>query len=278
MGATQETLQRGGLNKHLFEMANIRDQCSWVHAGDPQSATLKAMDLVRAATARAALLEPFADVIPTVVPAALVVGGGLAGMTAALNLADQGLSVYLVEKEQHLGGMARRIQRTLEGSSPQRLAERLALRVKTHRNIELLTEASVQSISGNAGHFKVQVQQHGEFSALDCGAIILATGGVPYQPTACDHGYGENPRVITQLEFEKRLLTGGMAPPRTTVMMQCIGSRSDEFPLCSRVCCAGAVKNAILLKEKDPSAAVYIFFRDVRTFGFKESYYQKFGN
>lgn len=270
----QETVQRGGLNKHLFEMANIRDQCAWVHAGDPQAATRKAMDLVRAATARAALLEPFADVVTTVVPAALVVGGGVAGMTAALNLADQGLSVYLVEKEQHLGGMARRIQRTLEGGSPWRLAERLALRVKTHRKIELLMEASVHNVSGNAGHFKVQVQQHGAPSSIDCGAVILATGGIPYQPAVSDYGYGENPRVLTQLELEQKILAGGMTPPRTTVMVQCVGSRNDEFPLCSRVCCAGAVKNAILLKQKDPAAAVYIFYRDVRTFGFKEAYYK----
>jgi heterodisulfide reductase subunit A2 len=271
----QQTLQMAGLNKHLFEMANIRDQCSWVHGSDPQAATAKSKDLVRAAVARATLLEPFVDLATEVIPSALVIGGGLAGMTAAVNLADQGLSVHLVEKELKLGGMAARIHHTLEGHSPRRIAERLALRVKTHRNISLLTGTSVRDISGNAGRFKALLQHNGEPLEMECGAVIIATGGTPYQPTSTDYGYGEDPRVITQLELEERLMTGKIAPPHTTVMIQCIGSRNEEFPLCSRVCCSGAVKNAILLMEKNPQASVYILYRDIRTFGFKEEYYRK---
>ncbi len=271
----QETLQAAGVNKHFFEMANIRDQCAWVHGSDPQAATDKAKDLVRAAVSRAALLEPFEDVATPVVPAALIVGGGLAGMTAALNLADQGLRVHLLEKEEELGGMARRIRRTLEGVSLRRLAERLALRVRSHRNISLLTATTIQDISGNAGRFKAIVQQNGEAFSLECGAVILATGGAPYQPATDDYGYGKHPRVITQLQLEEGLVTGTIDAPQTTVMIQCIGSRNDEFPLCSRVCCAAAVKNGILLMEKNPAASVYILYRDVRTFGFKEEYYRK---
>ncbi|MCK8604256.1 CoB--CoM heterodisulfide reductase iron-sulfur subunit A family protein [Desulfoferrobacter suflitae] len=271
----QETLQRAGLNKHFFEMANIRDQCSWVHADDAHAATDKAKDLVRAAVARAALLEPFDDVATEVVPSALVIGGGLAGMTAALNLADQGLTVHLVEKEEQLGGMARRIHHTLEGGSPRRMAERLALRVKSHRNIALRTAATVQAISGNAGRFKALVQQNGASFDIECGAVILAAGGSPYRPASSDYGYGEHPKVVTQLELEERIMSGKGALPQTTVMIQCIGSRNDDFPLCSRVCCAAAVKNSILLLEKNPAASVYILYRDVRTFGFKEEYYRK---
>lgn len=271
----QETLQRAGLNKHFFDMANIRDQCAWVHGSDPQAAADKAKDLLRAAVFRAALLEPFEDMASEVVAAALVIGGGLAGMTAALNLADQGLAVHLVEKERHLGGMARRIHRTLEGHYPKRMAERLALRVKSHRNIALLTSATVQAISGNVGHFTALVEQDGKTSSIECGAIILATGGSPYHPAASDYGYGEHAKVLTQLELEEGIMTRKITPPQTAVMIQCIGSRNDEFPLCSRVCCAGAVKNAILLMEKNPAASVYILYRDVRTFGFKEEYYRK---
>jgi heterodisulfide reductase subunit A len=269
----QETLQQAGLNKYLFEMANIRDQCSWVHGNNLEAAVKKAEQLIRAAVARAALLEPFEDVVTEVVPSALIIGGGLAGMTAALNLADQGLHAAVVEKDRELGGIAREIHHTLEGLSPRHIAEKLALRVKTHRNISLYTESTVREISGGAGRFKATLEQNGQSVSLELGAVILATGGQPYHPT--EYFYGRHPKVVTQLELEKRLFTRQTPLPQMTVMIQCVGSRNEEFPLCSRICCSGAVKNAILLMEKNPAGSVYVLYRDVRTFGFKEEYYRK---
>jgi heterodisulfide reductase subunit A len=269
----RETLQQAGLNQYLFEMANIRDQCSWVHGQEPEAATEKSKQLVRAAVARAALLEPIRDVVTLVVPRALVIGGGLAGMTAALTLADQDVSVILVEQGSELGGMARDIHYTLEGHSPRRTAENLALRVKSHRSVTVYTGASVKSVSGGPGHFSGKIAHDGQILDVDFGAIVIATGGRPYEPT--EYSYGEHPSVVTQLELEKRIFSGNGGLPRTTVMIQCIGSRREDFRLCSRVCCAAAVKNSIRLLEKNPEGSVYVLYRDVRTFGFKEEYYKR---
>jgi heterodisulfide reductase subunit A len=269
----RETLRQAGLNKYLFEMANIRDQCSWVHGSHPEAAANKARDLIRAAVSRAAFLEPLVDVATKVVPRGLVIGGGLAGMTAALTLADQGLSAVLVEKQARLGGIAREIHQTLEGNSPRRLAEQLASRVTSHRNITLLTETTLTEITGGAGRFHATLSQNGAAFPVECGAVIVAIGAESYRPT--EYLYGQHPSVMTQLELERKLFTGGESLPETTVMIQCVGSRTEEFPLCSRVCCAAAVKNAIRLVERRRGASVYILYRDVRTFGFKEEYYRR---
>jgi len=269
----RETLQRAGLNPYLFEMANIRDQCSWVHGSDPEAATAKARQLIQAATARATLLEPVFDVATPVVRRALVLGAGLAGMTAALNLADQGIPVLLVEKEPQPGGAAREIYRTLEGLSPRRMAGNLSLRVKTHRNIHLFTRCSLEAVSGAPGHFTGILRRDGVAHRVEFGAVLVATGGRPYRPS--EHFYGQDPRVLTQLDLEKRLFEDRSFLPGTTVMLQCVGSRRDDFPLCSRVCCAAAVKNAVGLMERNPRGAVYVLYRDIRTFGFKEEYYKK---
>ncbi|NTV43244.1 MAG: FAD-dependent oxidoreductase, partial [Syntrophobacteraceae bacterium] len=283
----QETLQQARLNKHLFEMANIRDHCSWVHADDPGAALEKAKALIRGATARVALLEAFDDIVTPVISTALVIGGGLAGMTAALNLADQGIPVVLVEREARLGGMARQIHHTLEGLSPRRMAERTASRVKSHRNIFLYTQSTVKSVTGRAGDFRVTLEHWsatadgGESRPVPTqttrsfGAVILATGGQPYRPTPSEYLFSKHPGVITQLDLEKQLVTDQTPPPETTVMIQCVGSRRPDFPLCSRICCGAAVKNAIRLLEKDPECRVYVLYRDIRTFGFKEEYYRK---
>jgi heterodisulfide reductase subunit A2 len=269
----RETLQQAGLNKYLFEMANIRDQCSWVHGQDPDAATDKARNLVGAAVARAALLEPIEEAVTRVVSQALIVGAGLAGMTAALSLADQGISVMLVEKSTRIGGIAGEIHHALEGHSPRQMVEDLALRVKTNKSITLLTEASLSSLGGGPGDFNGTVEQNGRTIPVACGAVIVATGGEPYRPS--EYFYGQHPAVVTQLELEKRLFENSNPMPNATVMIQCVGSRNEEFALCSRVCCSAAIKNAIRLKETNPSGAVYILYRDIRTFGFKEEYYRR---
>ncbi len=270
----RETLQQAGLNKYLFEMANIRDQCAWVHASKPEKALEKAKNLIRAAVNRAALLEPIQDTISPVTRRALVIGGGLAGMTAALTLADLGIPVVLIEKENQLGGMAREIHHTLEGLSPRRLAANLDLRVRMHQNIELRTGTEIAGVEGGPGNFTATLRDNsGAPGSAAAGALIVATGGEPYRPG--EYFYGDHPAVVTQLELEKQLFTGRGAPPRTTVMIQCVGSRRDDFGLCSRVCCSAAVKNAIRLLEKHPDCSVYVLYRDIRTYGFKEEYYRK---
>ncbi|MGV8073438.1 MAG: FAD-dependent oxidoreductase, partial [Syntrophobacteraceae bacterium] len=269
----QETLQEAGLNKYLFEMANIRDQCAWVHGGEPDAATDKARQLISGAVSRAAMLEPIRESVTEVAHRGLVIGGGLAGMTAALSLADQGIPTTLVEKDADLGGMARDIYYTLEGHSPRDLTDNLISRVKTHRNISLFTGAAVRKVTGGPGHFVGIIKQNGTEISGDFGAVIIATGGEPYRPT--EYFYGQHPLVVTQLELEKRIFTGQGPIPDTTVMIQCVGSRTDDFPLCSRVCCSAAVKNAIQLRKKNPKSSVYILYRDIRTFGFKEEYYKQ---
>jgi heterodisulfide reductase subunit A-like polyferredoxin len=270
----RETLRGAGVNKYLFEMANIRDQCAWVHAAEPENAFEKARNLIRGAVKRAALLEPLQDTSSAVTRRAMVVGGGLAGMTAALALADQGIPVLLVEKEERLGGLARGIRRTLEGLSPGRMAENLELRVRMHGNIDLSTKTEVTGLDGGPGNFAVSLGRNGAPPVpATVGALIVATGGEPYQPS--EYFHGEHPSVMTQLELERRLFTGQGAAPGTTVMIQCVGSRREDFGLCSRVCCAAAVKNAIRLLEGNPDASVYVFYRDIRTYGFKEEYYKK---
>ncbi len=268
----RETLERAGINKYLLEMANIRDQCSWVHAQDPKAATTKARDLIRAAAARATLLEPIIEVSSVVTPRALVVGGGLAGMTAALKLAEQGFGTVLVEKDAHLGGMARLIHRTLEGISPRDLAADLALRIENQPLVSLYRSTRIQTITGGAGRFTATLEQHGQELIEEVGAVIVACGGVPYQPV--EYHYGQHPAVVTQLELEDRRFNDPDFRPKVTVMIQCIGSRRDDFPLCSRICCGAAVKNAIGIKERNPEAAVYVLYRDIRTYGFKEDYYK----
>jgi heterodisulfide reductase subunit A2 len=268
----RETLERSGLNKYVLEMANIRDQCSWVHGQDPEAATAKARDLIRAATARAALLEPIAEATSAVTPRALIIGGGLAGMTAALTLAQQGFASVLVERETQLGGMARRIHRTLEGISPRDFAEELGRRLENHPGISVYRSARLQSITGGPGRFIATLDQQGKPVSEQVGAVIVACGGVPYQPV--EYHYGKHPRVVTQLELEDRLVQQPDFRYQVTVMIQCIGSRRDDFPLCSRICCGSAVKNAIRIKDRQPDAAVYVLYRDIRTYGFKEDYYK----
>jgi heterodisulfide reductase subunit A len=274
----RNTIREAQLNAYLFEMANIRDQCSWVHMHEPDQATEKSKDLVRMAVAKARLLQPLQKRSVRIQKSALVIGGGLSGMTAALALARQGFDAYLVEKEDELGGNLRHIHYLLDGERPQNELTSLKQQVRQNGRIHLFTGATIESIEGTIGDFKTKISARGESTDVTHGVVIVATGAKEYQPK--DYLYGHDERVLTQRELEERLASGngflsveGKRPPKTVVMIQCVGSRDSERPYCSRMCCAEAIKNALMLKRLSPQTHVYVLYRDIRTYGFKESYY-----
>ncbi|MEW6668622.1 MAG: FAD-dependent oxidoreductase [Thermodesulfobacteriota bacterium] len=271
----QEALVQAGLNPYLFEMAGIRDQCAWVHAKEPERATQKAVDLIRASVARAVRLEPLKESTYGIVKEGLVIGGGLAGMTAALTMADQGFRVHLVERAGRLGGFARELTETLEGDSPETLLRHVIDRVTHHPQISLYLQGRLVEHQGHVGAFEGLVQSPSGSQPIRYGVVVVATGAEPYKPS--EYLYGEDARIMTQVELARRLTedpSWGRGIQKVA-MIQCVGSREPGFPACSRVCCSAAVKNALRLKEINPAAQVLILYRDVRTFGFKELYYLK---
>ncbi len=270
----QETLKNAGLNACLFEMANIRDHCSWVHARDRGEATAKAKDLVRMAVAKAQWLTPLPEQRLPVIPRALVIGGGLAGMTAALNIADQGFQTYLVEKSGHLGGNLKNLRFLLSGDNPREKVNDLEGRVRAHPLVQVFTGAQIDSISGYVGNFTTTLHQPDGEHLLEHGVVLVATGGEPYRPT--QYLYGQAPEVVTQVELEAKLAVPEAAEKiRDVVMIQCVGSRGEDLRYCSKFCCGQAVKNALRLLEANPRANIYILYRDLRTYGFMEDYYQE---
>ena len=272
----QETIREAGLNRYLFQMANIRDQCSWVHMNQPEEATQKAKDLVRMAVNKARRIEPIDRIKLGVTPKALVVGGGISGMVAALNFATQEFETHLVEREEKLGGFARHIYHTLEGGDVQVYLEDLIDKVNSNKFIHVYTNAEIESIDGYIGNFKTTVAYGPKKDRVefDHGVVIVATGAKEYKPK--EFLYGQNKNVILQSEFEEILNTNGkIKDKKSIVMIQCVGSRNDEHPYCSKMCCAEAIKNALLVKRINPTSEVIVLFRDIRTYGFKEKYYRK---
>ena len=269
----QETLQKAGLNPYLFTMANIRNQCSWVHADDPEAATDKALGLVRSAVARARRLSPLHDRSYRVIDTALVVGGGVSGMAAALAVADQGYPVHLVEREDRLGGFARHLTETLEGASPPKLVRRLEARIGRHPKITVHLNSRLVSHQGYAGRCEGEIETAGQRRGIEYGAVIVATGGRAYEPT--EYRTEKDDRILTQVELARRMHLDPewVSRLKQVVMVQCVGSRNEEFGYCSRVCCSAAVKNGIRLKEINPEIQVAVLYRDLRTFGFKELSY-----
>jgi heterodisulfide reductase subunit A2 len=268
----QETIREAGLNKYLFDLADIREQCSWCHKGQNEVATKKAIKIVKMAVAKSRLQEPLKSETVGVTPVALVIGGGVAGMTSALALADQGFPVHIIEKDPELGGLARNLYRSLDGSDVQQYLVAKIAEVKAHPKITVHSGAEVKNTDGFVGNFETiltdgQVVKHG--------AIVLATGGVEYRPT--EYLAGQSQNVITQRDLEKKLF-GEKLVPRSGerfVMIQCVGSREEPAQYCSRVCCQDAIKNAIAIKERNPAAEVIIVYRDIRTYGLREDYYKK---
>jgi len=263
------TCEEAGLNKYLFEMANIREHCSWSHMDEPYKATEKAKDIVRMAVVKARLLEPQEEPEIEVVPSTLVIGSGISGMTAALSLADQGFQVYLVEKEPELGGTVRHLHKlypTMVDASEG--LNKIVDAVKLNKNIKVLTSTIVTQVKGFIGNFDVSVQKGNSDAAnFRVGAIIVATGADVFQPVGM-YGYKEYDNVITQFELEQLLKGGQLEKTERIVMIQCIGAREEKGrTYCSRICCMTALKNALLIKDLQPETDVYILFRDLQTYG-----------
>ncbi len=274
----QNALCEAALNPYLFEFANIREHCSLVHMADRVTATEKAKDLLRMAAARAALLEPLHRVSYKIVRSALVIGGGIAGMKAALSLAGQGVEVHLIEKSDILGGLSRKIPETLEGADVQSFVEGLIKQVTENRLIHIITNAELVDCSGYVGNFLsvVKTGTAGVLKEISHGVIVVATGAEELKPWAA-YLYGEDDRVKTLLELDEVMHNDGDLVEKWNgaVFIQCVGSRDEERPYCSRVCCTHSVKSALKLKELKPEMDVYVLYRDMRTYGFKEDYYKK---
>ncbi|MGB3480104.1 MAG: CoB--CoM heterodisulfide reductase iron-sulfur subunit A family protein [bacterium] len=307
----QDTLRKSGLNQYLFEFANIREQCSWVHQKEPEKATKKAKEIVKMAVHKVAYLEPLDKTHLSVDKNSLVIGGGLAGMTAALDIAEQGYHVDLVEKEDGLGGNLRHISYTLEAGETAPLLGDIVQRTNEHPNITVYTSSEIQGIKGFIGNFQTiikdtsnqKAQQNDEeaITEIKHGVVIVASGAQEYKPT--EYLYGKDKRVITQRELEELLEEArnqkqevrskngeeNLASPASlreagracighlasVVMIQCVGSRNEVNPYCSRVCCSTAIKNALMLRKLNQQVQIFILYRDVRTYGVKELYYKR---
>ena len=270
----RETLREAGLNPYLFEMANIRDQCSWVHSDEPELATDKSVELVKMAISRARYLSPLEGSSLVVDQKGLVIGGGLSGMTAALALAQQGFKVHLIEHADQLGGHLHNIHYTLEKDDTSGLRNDLITRVQNHPDIDVYLGTEIQDISGHIGKFTTKLSKNGDITEVTSGAVIVATGAE--DSTTQEYLYGNNDNIITQVELEEKLHDGDFSGKgKNIVMIQCVGSRDDERPYCSRICCTMAVKNALAIKKKNPDAKIFVLYRDVRTYGFREKYYKQ---
>ncbi len=268
------TCEEAGLNPYLFEMVNIRDQCSWVHMQEREDGTGKAKDLIRMGVAKAALLAPQEAIQSDVDPRAMVIGGGISGMTAALALANRGYHVTLVEKSPELGGLLRTIDKLApSGLTASELVAQQTKLVNSNPNLRVLTATNVEQVNGYIGHFDVTVSKEGAKEEFGVGVIIVAIGAQVLKPVGL-YGY-DGDKVINQLELEERFKSGSFSASKV-VMIQCAGARIEERKYCSRICCMVAIKNAIAIKERNPLAKVSILYRDIQAYGTEnEELYQK---
>jgi heterodisulfide reductase subunit A-like polyferredoxin len=299
----RNTCREAGLNPYLFEMANIRDHNTWVHMFEPAKATQKAKDLVRIAIAKSRVLEPLQNRSLDIEHDALIIGGGISGMTSALELANQGFTTYLVERSEELGGNMKHLHYLMEEKyNPQEELTLTIDKIKNHPKIKIYTSAKIKLIEGSMGNFKTTIEMPGGETAFKHGTIIVATGAVEYKPK--EYLFGEDSMVITQVKFEEKIarLTNPASYPvkekskdadaktkpelvtasnpdlnkvNSVVMIQCVGSRDKEHPYCSRICCSMAIKNALRFKKLKPDSQVYVLYRDIRAYGFYEEFYRE---
>ena len=270
----RETLREAGLNPYLFELANIRDQCSWVHSSEPENATIKAIELVKMSISRALRLLPLEGEKIPIHQNAVIIGGGISGVTAALSLAEQGYDVDLIEKSSQLGGNLSLLHSTLENEDLNKFKDDLIEKFTTHRNIDYYLNSTIEKVTGHIGEFKIHITKDGKPKEFTCGAIIIATGAKPAETKEYTYGIVKN--IRTQIQLESLLNDGKIERKgQNYVMIQCVGSRNSENPYCSRICCSMAIKNALKIKKDDPTANIYILYRDIRTYGFRETYYKQ---
>ncbi len=271
----QETIKEAGLNKYLFQMANIRDQGSWVHMNEPEKATRRAKDQVRMAVAAVALQPPLQEFDLPVTKAGLVIGGGAAGMEAALGLAGQGFGVYLVEKKEFLGGHALKLNHTWRGEPVRAYVDDLVQRVTNNPKIEVFLNSEIADVHGFVGNFVTTIATQGRNTEVEHGAAIIATGGHAFKPE--EYHYKDNPRVMLALDMDQALRENNslVTGAQSAAFIQCVGSREPERPYCSRVCCTHSVESAIKLKKLNPDMDVYILYRDLRTYGLRENIYKE---
>lgn len=271
----RDTLREAGINQYFYDMANIREHCSWCHSKEKEAATQKAKDITRMSVARSAVLAPLQEFDLPVNKAALVVGGGLSGMTCALSIADQGHAVHLLEKDADLGGAARRIHTTLDGQDVQAYLRDLIHQVYRHPSIHVYTDAVITEATGYVGNFETRVTSERGLSTIEHGVAVIAVGAEEYKPA--EYLYGQDDRVMTHLDLGERIARKDetVVNARSIVMIQCVGCRNEDRNYCSRVCCSHSIKNALKLKTINPEMDVTILFRDMRTYGFNEDYYRE---
>ena len=271
----QETLTNAGLNKYLFEMANIRNQDSWVHKNNPDLATKKAKDLVRMAVSKVTLMEPLKETELEVNQTAMVVGGGIAGMASAKSLANQGYETHIIERSAQLGGQALNLYQTVTGEDIHKKLSALIKEVQGNKKIHTHLDTTISKVEGFVGNFETTLSSNGKTHQLEHGVAVIATGASPLKPA--EYSYGEDPRILTSLELDRKFLDKDPALKKinTAVFIQCVGSREPERPYCSRVCCTHAVDSALQLKKLNPGMGVFVLYRDIRTYGEREYIYKE---
>ncbi len=274
----RDTLREAGINQYYYDMANIREHCSWVHSKEKEAATRKAKDIIRMSAARSCHLEPLQEFDLPVNKVTLVVGGGISGMTSALSIANQGHEVYLIEKQKKLGGQAQKLHFTLEGLDVRKYLRDLIREVYQHPFVHVYMDAEILETGGYVGNFMTKIKSDRGPANIKHGATVIAIGADVYKPT--EYLYGQDERVLTHHELEERIARreAEIINAKSVVMIQCVGARCEERNYCSRICCSESVKNALKLKEINPAMDIYIFFRDMRTYGFNEDYYRKAAN
>ncbi len=271
----QETLLNAGLNKYLFEMANIRNQDSWVHKNNPEFATKKARDLVRMAVSKVTLMEPLKESELEVNQTAMVIGGGISGMAAANSLANQGYETHIIERSAQLGGQALNLYQTVTGEDIQKKLSGLIKEVQSNKNIHIHVDTALSNVDGFVGNFEATLSSNGTQESLEHGVAVIATGASPLKPA--EYSYGEDPRILISLELDRKFIDKdpGLKKINTAVFIQCVGSREPERPYCSRVCCTHAIDNALQLKKLNPAMNVFVLYRDIRTYSEREYIYKE---